>query len=208
MAGDFTQDASLTRICQRTCHLQQTCQLTRMEFGIETDQFPNCQARRGSDSVTLFCQVQGKKNSTFCLECIVNFSLFLLLFFLFGTTNSLHPWMPKSDKVGLPMSRWAQTPRKLFFLSLSDHPTAPYFFPSCREVGVYVHCVITRRIALALRPHFSIVKLDTQSFLSLQSSFLLCFVTTIVSISQLSKPHRCVGVEPLSIHVFGMVSKL
>lgn len=93
MAGDFTQDASLTRICQPTCHLQQTCQLTRMEFGIETDQFPNCQERRGSDSVTLFCQCrEKKKGNTFCLGCIVNFSHFFFSYLpLFIRHPPLHP---------------------------------------------------------------------------------------------------------------------
>lgn len=113
--------------------------------------------------VSLYFVKCREKNSTFCLECIVNFSLSLLFFFLSGTASSLHPWMPKSDKVGLPMSRWAQTRFKLFSLSLSDPPTASYF-SSCHEASVYAHRLITRRIALALRPHFSIVKPDTQSF--------------------------------------------
>lgn len=206
MAGDFTQGASLTRLCQRTCHLQQTCQLTRMEFGIETDQFPNCQARRGSDSVTLFCQVEEKKEYFL-------FGMYCQLFSLFSSSFYSAPrarFIPGCQS----QTKWAcecqvgHRPGANFFFSALTLLPLLIFLPHRAVIAVYVHCLIMALIALAIRPHFSIAKPDTQSIFPLQSSFLLCFVTTIVSISRLSKPHLCVSVEPLSMHVFGMVSKL
>lgn len=58
MAGDFTQEQSLTRHCHQTCHLRQTRQLTRMQLGIGADQFPECQ--RDTALIVAFCEV--KKN--------------------------------------------------------------------------------------------------------------------------------------------------
>lgn len=156
--------------------------------------------------VSLYFVKWRKKRVLFVWDVLSTFLSFLF-FFLFGTASSLHPWMPKSDKVGLWVSRWAHTRRKLFFSALTLLPLL-IFLPHRAVIAVYVHCLIAALIALALWPHFSIVKPDTQSIFPLQSSFLLCFVTTIVSISRLSKPHLCVSVEPLSMHVFGMVSKL
>lgn len=72
MAGDFTQEQSLTRHCQEMCHLQQTCQLTRMQFGIETDQFPNCQQDMALIAALYFVKLKKKKYYLF--GYIVNFS--------------------------------------------------------------------------------------------------------------------------------------
>lgn len=153
MAGDFTQGASLTRLCQRTCHLQQTCQLTRMEFGIETDQFPNCQARRGSDSVTLFCQVEEKKKSTFCLGCIVNFSLFSLLLFI--RHHELAPSLDAKVRQSGPVSvRLGTDPAQTFFFSALTLLPLLIFLPHRAVIAVYVHCLIMALIASALRAAF------------------------------------------------------
>lgn len=71
MAGDFTQVQPLTRHCRKICHLQQTCQLTTMQLGIETDQFPNCQ--QDMALMATFYFVKSKKYRS--LGYIVNFSL-------------------------------------------------------------------------------------------------------------------------------------
>lgn len=60
MAGDFTQEQPLTRHCQKTCHLRQTRQLTRMQLGMDADQFPKLPARHGSDSGILWSKVKKK----------------------------------------------------------------------------------------------------------------------------------------------------
>ena len=74
MARDFTQEQSLSRHCQKMCHLLQTCQLTSVQFGIENDQFPNCQ-RDVALIVALYFLVKGKQKSTIWLDILLAFSL-------------------------------------------------------------------------------------------------------------------------------------
>lgn len=47
-----------------------------------------------------FVKWRKKKRVLFVWDVLSTFLSFLF-FFSFGTTSSLHPWMPKSDKVGL-----------------------------------------------------------------------------------------------------------
>lgn len=61
MAGDFTQEQSLTRHCQKTCHLRQTRPLTRMgcSWGWTLINSPNCQ--QDMALIVAFSEVKLKK---------------------------------------------------------------------------------------------------------------------------------------------------
>lgn len=105
-----------------------------------------------------------EKKSTFCLECIVNFSLFIRHQQL---APSLDAKVRQSGPAGVTLGT---DPVQTFFcwdffggVWLSDPPTVFGIFSPCHKLSVYVHCLNARRIALALWLQFSIVKPDTQS---------------------------------------------
>lgn len=166
MAGDFTQEQSLTRHCQKTCHLLQTCQLTRMQLGIEADQFPDCQPDMAL--IVAFCEV--KKNQVqlvwMCLDIL--------------STLCLQPGPAASQDTKERISNYSV--RRM----LSETFTTAKLAGCTRVAHVWFQADASATGDLS--GHRFDCEIGHSKPSAPQSSFLLCFVTTTVSILHTQSP--------------------
>lgn len=173
MAGDFTQEQSLTRHCHEACHLRQTLRLTRMQLGIEADQFPECQ--RDMALIVAFCEVKKtkkKKTSTVGLDLfryIVNF--------VFAAQACSIPGHRSEQKCAADFKLWRSA------AAFKTFAAAKFLVrrSCCTCVGQrgLIH------LLLGISGHHFDCEIGHSKPSAPQSSFLLCFVTTTVSISHI-----------------------
>lgn len=190
MAGDFTQEQSLTRHCHKACHLWQTLQLTRMQLGIEADQFPECQ--RDMALIVDFCEVKKPQNKT----STVGLDLFrYIVNFVFAAQACSIPGHRSEQKCAADFKLWRSADAFKTFTAAKLQS-----YNSCCT------CVVQRgliHLLLGVCGHHFDCETGHSKPSAPQNSFLLCFVTTTVSILHIqsliwvSALKSCLYIPPL-----------